>query len=121
MTKYQNCKIIVKRRSVQAHEYSGDGTVSETDDGDGTVTQTLTCPEATSELRYSTPDPQTITCSKTTGKYDNQLGACYKERPSKGKNIEQAWSNLPFEVGCACVNARALSSYTLSSSLLEFN
>lgn len=76
-----------------------------TDNGDGSVTQTLSCPENTDQIRYGTPEPESITCSKNTGNYDNELGACHKQRPSQGTKIEQAWVPLPIEVSYTSINA----------------
>ncbi|KAL5249910.1 hypothetical protein ACHWQZ_G015848 [Mnemiopsis leidyi] len=82
VTTYFDCsKVTVKSKNPDRIV----ATVTETDNGDGTLTQTISCPADTDTARYNlittTNSAASITCSKSTGKYNPPfLARCEESR-----------------------------------------
>lgn len=83
VTTYYDCsKVEVKSLNTA----DNGATVKQTDNGDGTLTQKITCPSDTSTARFSlmttTNSAESITCSKSTGVYTPRfLARCEETNP----------------------------------------
>ncbi|KAL5250884.1 hypothetical protein ACHWQZ_G016582 [Mnemiopsis leidyi] len=83
VTTYYDCSSV----TVKSLNPDGNGaTVNPTDNGDGTLTQTITCPADTESARFvlmpTSNSAASITCSKSTGKYTPAfLARCKETRP----------------------------------------
>jgi len=90
VTNFYDCSAI----DVRTFNTVEEAVISDTDNGDGTYSKTITCPADTDSIRYSlitdTNSAATVTCSKETGRYEPEfLGSCAETRVFEGMSGSQ--------------------------------